>query len=218
MGLSVGQYSDYAAVFLTKYLKNSTNFRYFIYIFKIYWLFYSQEPPSKGVTRYIYWNRENSSMTLDKIDRKILTALQADAGISNLELAAHVGLSATPCARRVKQLQDSGIIRGQVTLLDESKLGLKLTAIISISMDRHTPDRFENFESRVATFPEVIECSIVTGQAADYLLKAVLPDMEYFEEFLLGRLTKIEGVTGVHSSFVLRKVITKTELPLQHVV
>ncbi len=89
--------------------------------------------------------------------------------------------------------------------------------MISITMDRHTPDRFENFEIQVGTFPEVIECSIVTGQAADYLLKAVLPDMTYYEEFLLGRLTRIEGVTGVHSSFVLRKIIDRTALPLDHV-
>ena len=84
-------------------------------------------------------------------------------------------------------------------------------------MDRHTPDRFETFERQVMAFPEVIECSIVTGQAADYLLKAVLPDMTYYEEFLLGRLTRIAGVTGVHSSFVLRKVIARTELPLDHI-
>jgi Lrp/AsnC family leucine-responsive transcriptional regulator len=93
-------------------------------------------------------------------------------------------------------------------------LGLKLTAIISISMDRHTLDRFSNFEARVAQFPEVIECSIVTGQAADYLLTAVLPDMEHYEEFLLWCLTRIEGVAGVHSSFILRRVIDKTDMPM----
>jgi Lrp/AsnC family leucine-responsive transcriptional regulator len=89
--------------------------------------------------------------------------------------------------------------------------------MIGITMDRHTPERFENFERTVSLFPEVVECSIVTGQAADYLLKAVLPDMTFYEEFLLGRLTRIEGVTGVHSSFVLRKVISKTDLPLDHI-
>ena len=84
-------------------------------------------------------------------------------------------------------------------------------------MDRHTPERFENFERQVSEFPEVIECSVVTGQSADYLLKAVVPDMEYYEAFLLGKLTRIEGVTGVHSSFVLRRVVGKTELPLDHI-
>ncbi len=153
-------------------------------------------------------------MKLDRTDLRILDLLQGDARISNLDLAAAVGLSPTPCSRRVRQLEASGIIRRHVTLLDESMLGLRLTAMISITMDRHTPERFEHFEREVAAFPEVVECSIVTGQAADYLLKAVVPDMEHYEEFLLGRLTRIDGVTGVHSSFVLRKVIDKTELPL----
>ena len=158
-----------------------------------------------------------SAPKLDRTDRRILTLMQRDARITNLELADRVGLSATPCARRVKRLEDSGLIKRHVTLLDQSMLGLNITAMISITMDRHTPERFEHFEREVSTFPEVVECSIVTGQAADYLLKAVLPDMTYYEEFLLGRLTRIDGVTGVHSSFVLRKVIDRTDLPLEHI-
>ncbi len=156
-------------------------------------------------------------MKLDRTDKRILAAMQANARITNLELAEKIGLSPTPCARRVKQLEEAGIIERHVTLLNQQKLGLNITAMIGISMDRHTPERFENFERTVRQYPEVIECSIVTGQSADYLLKAVLPDMTYYEEFLLGRLTRIEGVTGVHSSFVLRKVIAKTELPLEHI-
>ena len=152
---------------------------------------------------------------MDAIDRHILMLMQRDGRISNLELADKVGLSPTPCSRRVKRLEASGVIDRHVTLLKQSELGLKLTAILSISMDKHTPERFEHFESMVSTFPEVIECNIVTGQSADYMLKVVVPDMEYYEEFLLGRLTRIEGVTGVHSSFVLRSVIKKTELPLE---
>ncbi|MGB1191955.1 MAG: Lrp/AsnC family transcriptional regulator, partial [Pseudomonadales bacterium] len=85
--------------------------------------------------------------------------------MSNLELADSIGLSATPCARRVKRLEDAGVIRGHATLLDESILGLKLTALISISMDRHTPERFENFEAQIMRFPEIVECSLVTGQS-----------------------------------------------------
>lgn len=158
--------------------------------------------------------KPEASLRLDRTDVRILELLQANARISNLDLAAAVGLSPTPCSRRVKQLEDSGLIRGHVTLLDDSMLGLKLTAMIGITMDRHTPDRFENFERCISAFPEVVECSIVTGQSADYLLKAVVPDMEHYEEFLLGRLTRIDGVTGVHSSFVLRRIIAKTALPL----
>jgi Lrp/AsnC family leucine-responsive transcriptional regulator len=154
---------------------------------------------------------------LDRTDRRILAAMQRNGRISNLELADAVGLSPTPCSRRVKRLEESGVIEKHVTLLDQSRLGLKLTAFIMIAMDRHTPDRFDNFEARVTEFPEVIECSVVTGQSADYLVKAVVPDMEYYEEFLLGRLTRIEGVTGVQSSFVLRRVINRTDLPLDHI-
>jgi len=156
-------------------------------------------------------------MKLDRTDRRILQAMQANARISNLELADAVGLSPTPCSRRVRRLEESGLIRGHVTLLNQPMLGLKLTAYIGISMDRHTPDRFEAFEAEVAQYPEVMECSVVTGQASDYLLKAVVPDMEYYERFLLGRLTRIPGVTGVHSSFELRRVVHKTALPLDHI-
>jgi len=156
-------------------------------------------------------------MKLDRIDKRILAVMQADGRITNLQLAEKVGLSPTPCARRVRQLEEAGVIERHVTLLNQQKLGLNITAMIGITMDRHTPERFENFEREVKRFPEVVECSIVTGQAADYLLKAVLPDMTYYEEFLLGRLTRIDGVTGVHSSFVLRKVIDRTELPLEHI-
>jgi Lrp/AsnC family leucine-responsive transcriptional regulator len=156
-------------------------------------------------------------MKLDRTDRRILQAMQTNARITNLELADAVGLSPTPCSRRVKRLEESGLIRAHVTLLNQAMLGLKLTAYIGISMDRHTPDRFENFEAQVREYPEVMECSVVTGQSSDYLLKAVVPDMAYYERFLLGRLTRIEGVAGVHSSFELRRVVQRTELPLDHI-
>ena len=156
-------------------------------------------------------------MKLDRTDRRILALMQADGRISNLELADAVGLSPTPCSRRVKRLEESGVIEAHVTLLNQSALGLKLTAIIGITMDRHTPDRFDNFEKTVKDYPEVMECAVVTGQTADYLLRVVVPDMEYYEKFLLGRLTRIAGVSGVHSSFVLRQVIQRTELPLDHI-
>ncbi len=159
----------------------------------------------------------HSPIKLDRTDRRILALMQGNGRISNLELADQIGLSPTPCSRRVKRLEESGLIERHVTILNGARLGLNITAMISITMDRHTPDRFEHFEQSVREFPEVVECSIVTGQTADYLLKAVLPDMTYYEEFLLGRLTRIEGVSGVHSSFVLRKVINKTELPLEHI-
>lgn len=151
---------------------------------------------------------------LDKIDKNILQALQANARISNQELAERAGLSATPCARRVKHLEDSGLIQAYCTLLNPEKLGLNLTAYLGISMDRHTPERFETFEKIIRDYPEVLECSIVTGQQADFMLKVIVQDMQHYERFLLGRLTRIPGVTGVHSSFVLRHIVKKTALAL----
>ncbi|MDB9969107.1 Lrp/AsnC family transcriptional regulator [Gammaproteobacteria bacterium] len=156
-------------------------------------------------------------MRMDNLDKRILQELQNNGAITNLELSEKIGLSPSPCARRVKQLEESGIIKGQATLLDASKLGLKLIALIQISMDRHTPDRFEIFEKKVRTFPEVIECLLITGQSADYQLKVVIPDMEYYQELLLNKITKIEGVTDVRSSFILREVHSTTELPLNHI-
>lgn len=154
------------------------------------------------------------ALKLDRIDKKILKLMQNNSRISNLELADSVGLSPTPCSRRVKRLEESGIIDKHVTLLKPEVLGLNLTAMIGISMDRHTPDRFNNFERAISALPEVMECLIVTGQSADFLLKVVVRDMQHYEKFLLGNLTKLEGVTGVHSSFVLREMVKKTELPL----
>ncbi|PCJ30067.1 MAG: AsnC family transcriptional regulator [Moraxellaceae bacterium] len=153
---------------------------------------------------------------LDRTDKRILAEMQRDGRLSNLELADLVGLSPSPCSRRVKHLEEAGYIDRHVTILSQEKLGLTLTALLFISMDRHTPDRFERFEKEVRAYPEVLECALITGQSSDYMLKVVVRDMDAYQEFLLGRLTRIEGVTGVHSSFVLRRIIENTELPLGH--
>jgi len=153
-------------------------------------------------------------MILDRTDRRILDELQKDGAISNLDLADKVGLSPSPCSRRVKALQESGIIQKTVAVLAPKAIGLDLVAMISISMDRHTPERFENFETLVSNFPEVLECYLITGSSADYLLKVIVKDMEGYQQFLLGKLTRIEGVSGVHSSFVMRKVVDSTRLPM----
>tara|TARA_R110002167_G_scaffold30424_2_gene100437 strand:- start:4818 stop:5300 length:483 start_codon:yes stop_codon:yes gene_type:complete len=154
---------------------------------------------------------------MDRLDKRILSELQADGTLTNAELAERVGLSATPCARRVKQLEEEGVIARRVVLLNASKLGLKLHALVQISMDKHTPDRFEHFESEVRKHPEVIELLLITGQSADYLLKLVLPDMEHYHDFLLNKITRIEGVADVHSSFIMRRVIENTALPLDYI-
>lgn len=153
---------------------------------------------------------------LDRTDRLILEEIQLNGSISNLELAEKIGLSPSPCSRRVKALVEAGIIGRTVTLLNAKALGLRLMALISISMDRHTPERFDAFEGAVKNYPEVLECLIITGSTADYQLKVVVQDMEAYQQFLLGKLTRLEGVTGVHSSFVMREIVNTNALPLDN--
>jgi len=153
-------------------------------------------------------------MELDRYDRQILAALQRDGRISNQELAEQIGLSPSPCLRRVRALEEAGLIRGYRALLDAKALGYSLMALIHISMDQHTPERFQHFEREIQEVPEVLECLLITGQDADYQLKVVVKDMDGYQELLLNRITRIQGVTGVHSSFVLRRVVDNTALPV----
>ncbi|MEO7106643.1 MAG: Lrp/AsnC family transcriptional regulator [Rhodoferax sp.] len=151
-------------------------------------------------------------MKLDRYDQQILDILQLDGRINNQDLADRIGLSPSPCLRRVRALEDSGLIVGYRALLDAKKLGLTLIALIQISMDKHTPERFANFEAMVSLLPEVLECLLITGQNADYQLKVAVRDMDHYQALLLDKLASITGVTGVHSSFVLRQVLSKTAL------
>jgi Lrp/AsnC family leucine-responsive transcriptional regulator len=153
-------------------------------------------------------------MELDRYDRHILQVLQEDGRISNQMLADRIGLSPSPCLRRVRALEQSGVITGYRALVDARALGLTLYALIHISMDRHTPERFTNFDAVVASLPEVLECLLITGQEADYQLKVVVRDMDAYQSFLLDKITRIEGVSGVHSSFVLRRVVDRTAIPV----
>ena len=153
-------------------------------------------------------------MELDRYDLAILRTLQDDGRISNQDLADRIGLSPSPCLRRLRALEESGLITGYRALVDAKKLGLSLMALIHISMDQHTPERFANFEAKVGEIPEVLECLLITGQDADYQIKVVVRDMDAYQELLLNRITRIKGVTGVHSSFVLRRVVDKTALPV----
>ncbi len=154
---------------------------------------------------------ENSlAIDIDDTDKQILRLLQTQARMSITELAERVNLSATPCARRIKRLEDSGIITGYHTQSDAQKLGYPLAVFIAISMDRHTADRFELFEEKIQSFDEVVSCSIVTGRTEDYLIKVRVRDMAHYEEFLLHRLNRIEGVAQVHTSFELREVFSRS--------
>lgn len=158
--------------------------------------------------------RPGAKPELDRYDRQILEILQQDGRISNQELADKIGLSASPCLRRVRALEEGGLITGYRALCDAKRLGYSLMALIHISMDRHTPERFSYFEARISDLPEVMECLLITGQTADYQLKVIVEDMDAYQALLLNKITRIEGVSGVQSSFVMRRVVDKTALPV----
>ncbi len=153
-------------------------------------------------------------MELDRFDRKILQVLQQEGRISNQDLADRIGLSPSPCLRRVRALEEGGFITAYRALVDAKALGYSLMALIHIAMDQHTPERFSHFEGVIRKIPEVMECLLITGQDADYQLKVMVKDMDDYQDLLLNRITRITGVSGVHSSFVLRRVVNRTELPV----
>lgn len=147
--------------------------------------------------------------TLDETDRKILRILSTNGRMNNLALAEAVGLSPTPCARRVRRLEEAGIIESYRAILNRNALGFGLSVFIAVTLDSHTPERFAAFEEAIKSFPEVVRASIVTGRAEDYMLQVLVSNMEAFEAFLLGKLNRIPGVMHVHSSFEMRSVIDR---------
>jgi len=157
-----------------------------------------------------------SSNTLDRYDIKILHELQQNGALSNQALAERVGLTAAPCSRRVKQLEETGVIASRVVRIDERKVNLSMIVLLNISMDKHTPERFEVFERTIANIPEIMECYLITGNTADYQLKIAVPDLDSYYDILLGKITRIEGVSGAHSSFILRKIVDTTAVPLEY--
>lgn len=154
-------------------------------------------------------------MHLDKYDKKILHLLQNNARLTNQQVADEIGLSPSACLRRFKALEHSGIISGYKAELDAKMLGLDLVALLHISMDKHTKARFHQFETAIQTLPNVIECLLLTGQSADYQLKIVVKDLEAYQDLLLNHITQISGVSGVHTSFVLRQIISDRPVPLR---
>ncbi|OOR91558.1 AsnC family transcriptional regulator [Moraxella caviae] len=149
-------------------------------------------------------------MSLDHTDRAILRLLSANARLSVAEISEAVHLSATPTVRRIKRLEDAGIITGYHAHTAPAGLGYTLSVFVAVSMDRHTAERFSEFERQIAEFDEVVSCSVVTGRSEDYLLKVVVKDMRHYEEFLLSRLSKIDGVAQLHTSFELREVFNRS--------
>jgi len=156
---------------------------------------------------------EAMSVKLDEIDIRILNRLQDDARVSNVELAEAVGLSPAPCLRRVRALEEAGVIRRYVTLLDPSAVSLNVTVFVQITLDLQVEGRLEIFEQAIMRRPEVLECYLMTGDA-DYLLRVVVPDVAAYERFLRDALTRIESAAGIKSSFALKQVKYSTALPL----
>lgn len=152
--------------------------------------------------------------SLDIIDVKILRLLQENARVSNVELAQKVGLSPSPCLRRVRALEQSGVVRRHATLLDPGAIGLGVSVFVQVSLEKQVEKALELFEKAVLERPEVMECYLMTGDA-DYLLRVVLPDVPSYERFILDHLTKIPGVASIKSSFALKEVKHLTSMPLK---
>lgn len=142
---------------------------------------------------------------IDEVDIRILRCLQKNGRQSIHELSEAVGLSATPVARRVKQLEQTGVIAGYYALIDEEKLGYDVSVFVSVQLDKQIDNALASFEKAIQTMPEVVDCWLMTGNR-DYLLKVVTSGLKGFEQFLVGRLTKIDGVASIESSIPLRRV------------
>ena len=152
-------------------------------------------------------------MQLDAVDLRILTELQQDSSLSNVELARRVHLSPSPCLMRVRHLESEGVIQRYVALCDTKSLGLGLNVFISITLKEQSRKALAEFEQRIAEHDEVMECYLMTGDS-DYLIRVALADIAALERFILNQLTPIAGVEKIRSSFALKQVRYKTALPL----
>ena len=150
---------------------------------------------------------------LDAIDRRILAVLQADARVSNAALAEAVGLSPSPCLRRVRALEAMGVIKGYAALIEPGAVGLPISVFVQVTLERQVEQALETFERAIQTRPEVMECYLMTGDA-DYLLRVVVSDLTAYERFLKEHLTRVAGVASIKSSFALNQVKYSTALPL----
>jgi DNA-binding Lrp family transcriptional regulator len=155
----------------------------------------------------------NLPETLDAVDARILDLIQHDAGLSVAEVAERVGLSSSPCWRRIKRLEDAGVIQRRVTILDREKLGLGFEVYCTAKLSLPTKQNLEAFEAAIAHWPEVVQCATVTG-AADYELRIVTRDMHAFDDFLRDKLLSLGLVSNVESRIVIRGVKNSTAVPL----
>ena len=152
---------------------------------------------------------------MDYIEYKLLNSLQKNARLTNLELAKQVGLSASPCLRRVKSLEESGVIEGYSAIINQNKVNLSVNVFVQVSLERQSEDRLHVFEEKVMEYKEVMEAYLMTGDA-DYLLRIVVKDIQTYEHFLKVNLTSIPGIASIRSYFSLKQVTRKFNLPIQN--
>ncbi len=152
--------------------------------------------------------------TLDAIDRKILAQLQTDGRMSLSDLAGKVGLSPSPCLRRVRMLERVGVISRYVAVLDQQAVGLPVSVFVSIKLERQKQDALDRFAKAIARWPEVLECYLMTGPR-DYWLRVVVPDLAAYERFVKQKLTRLDGIASIESSFALEQVKYSNVLPIE---
>jgi len=154
-------------------------------------------------------------LDLDAIDRRIVAALQADGRLTNADLAQRVGLSPSPCLRRVNRLEREGYIEGYRAILRRDQIGLSLTVFVSVKIEGHADDKAVAFEEAVVTFPEVVSCHMVSGET-DYLLEIVVPDLDQYRSFLIDKLLELTVVREVRSNVAIQTLKAGAVLPLDH--
>jgi DNA-binding Lrp family transcriptional regulator len=150
---------------------------------------------------------------LDETDVRILKEIQEDARISNVDLAERIGLSPSPCLRRLKRLEEEKVVRGYMTLVDQNAVGLPVSVFVSVALKEQSEAALEQFEARIRTLPQVMECYLMTG-TSDYLLRVVTADLAAYERFLKDHLTRVPSIASIQSSFALKQVSFRTALPL----
>ncbi|WP_181701520.1 Lrp/AsnC family transcriptional regulator [Chthonobacter albigriseus] len=153
-------------------------------------------------------------MALDRIDVKILELLQRDAHMTAQAIADAAGLSPSPCLRRIRILEEKGILKGYVALVDQKSVGLPISVFLSVRLERQREEELERFSAAINRWPEVVECYLMTGQR-DYLLRVVVPDLESYEAFIKTRMSRLEGVASIESSFALSQVKYTNVLPIR---
>jgi Lrp/AsnC family leucine-responsive transcriptional regulator len=152
-------------------------------------------------------------LRLDALDRKIIAELQINSRLSVQDLAQRIGLSASPCARRIRILEEAGVITGYAAIIDQTRVGLPISVFVSVKLERQREDELDRFAQAVARWPEVVDCYLMTGQR-DYLMRIVVSDLPAYERFLKDKLTRLDGVASIESSFALGQVKRSSALPI----